>query len=79
MLTKHDIKLIGDVVDVKIKAAFADFYDNLFEPMVNKNEKDHVQILEEIKKINLRADKQDGVLRHIREDIQVIDIDRVSG
>lgn len=69
MLTKRDLELIGDVVDTKIRAAFQDFYENLFEPHVTRFEehckqsaKEHMEILDEIKRINKHDDTQDEVL-----------------
>ena len=61
MLTKKDIDQIDELFqrrlekDVKeiIKSAFQDFYNNIFEPYANKNEKEHAQIVKEMKAVKM--------------------------
>ncbi len=53
MLTKKDLQQIDEIVQKRntesIKAAFRDFYDNIFEPYANKNEREHEQMVKEMK------------------------------
>lgn len=49
MLTKKDIKQIEEIVQKSIKNAFSEFYETIFEPYVNRNEKEHAEIRKEIR------------------------------
>lgn len=66
MLTKKDLQALGTTIDEKldkritesesrfrkaIKDAFSDFYDNIFEPFVERNQKVHVELKETIEKV----------------------------
>lgn len=58
MLTKKDLKeteehlekRLGAKIEKVIKDAFSDFYDNIFAPYVERNEKDHDEIKKEMRK-----------------------------
>lgn len=49
MLTKRDLEQIATVVQVNIKEAFQDFYDNIFEPHVTQSAQDHREIVNAIR------------------------------
>lgn len=47
-----------------VKAAFQDFYDNVFEPYADKNEREHEQIVQEIKAIKKDTEE---IKEHIKD------------
>lgn len=49
MLTKNDLQQIEEIMQRNIKSAFRDFYDNIFEPYANKNEREHIEMVREMK------------------------------
>ena len=57
MLTNKDLNQIDNAIkrrletDVReiIHGAFQDFYENIFEPYVNKNESEHTEMIREMK------------------------------
>jgi len=53
MLTKKDLQQVEEIVQRNITSAitsaFQDFYTNIFEPYANKNEREHGQIVKEMK------------------------------
>jgi len=55
MLTKKDLEQVEEIVqrniNNSIKSAFRDFYDTIFEPYANKNEREHAEMVKEIKAV----------------------------
>ncbi len=49
MLTKKDLEQIDVLLQKRIKGAFQDFFEHIFEPYVNKNENEHSQMIQEIR------------------------------
>ncbi len=50
-------KIIDARVPKIIKSAFQEFYDSIFEPYVNKNEKEHSEMIGEIKLLRKDTDE----------------------
>ena len=48
MLTKKDLSQIEEITKKSINEAFHDFYDNIFEPSVEKNDRQHKEVVTEI-------------------------------
>lgn len=69
MLENKDLEnikvVVKDIVDSSIKSAFQDFYEHIFEPYVNKNEREHEQMITEIK--SLRKD-----VNHLKTDMDEV-------
>ncbi|MBI4096971.1 MAG: hypothetical protein HY428_00965 [Candidatus Levybacteria bacterium] len=51
MLTRSDLKQIEGIVSKSIKAAFADFYESIFEPNAERNEREHAEIRKDLVEI----------------------------
>jgi hypothetical protein len=77
MLTKEDLEQIETIVQVNITvaitAAFQDFYDNVFEPHVNQSTREHKEILQEIKKLQYKANEQDELLEGHTERLKILE------
>jgi len=56
-------RLDGNVKEI-VKTAFQDFYDNIFEPYANKNEKEHEQMVKEIKAIKKDTEE---IKEHVKD------------
>lgn len=70
MLTKNDLKQIEGI----IKTAFTDFYDGIFEPYVERNEKEHKEII-----IELRESRAE-LVEHIKDrEKRITKLERVTG
>jgi len=47
----------------QIKELFQDFYENLFEPLVTKNQQEHEQIMRRLEKLDKKDELHEDVLR----------------
>lgn len=64
MLTKKDLQQVEEIVQRSIKTAFQDFYNNIFEPYANNNEREHAQMVKEI--IAVKKDTEE-IKEHVKD------------
>ena len=67
MLTKRDLQQIDELVQRSIKTAFQDFYENIFEPYLAKNENEHAQMIREIKVVKKDISGLKGEMSEIKD------------
>jgi hypothetical protein len=72
MLTKEDREQIQET----IKASFQDFYENLFEPLVTKNQQEHEQIMRRLEKLDRKDELHKDILRG--HEGRITDLERKS-
>lgn len=70
MLTKKDLqesearleKRLSKKIDEAVKSGFADFYESIFLPSLERNEKDHEEIKQEMR--DMREDLSEYIKDH---------------
>ncbi|MEK7558968.1 MAG: hypothetical protein AAB521_01540 [Patescibacteria group bacterium] len=66
-------KIIDARVPKIVKDAFQEFYESIFAPYVNKNEKEHAEIVSEVKTVTKRMDSIEDYVKDHDKRIEVLE------